>query len=307
MAGSTWEYERPFTVPLKLIAKSKGGARHVMLQDDEGNNYDCVQGDLRGPHRMTRRSEASSSCNDCAEDGPGRKRQRSRPPNERGVGLYNEIPEDSEVKMVDNENTSPGYVIDSAGGHHILNAIRMGPDFFERVGNRVVMKDLEIWYRIQLNNEGNNRGDVIRLLVVYDRQPTDANGKGYIPTKETLITSYLPDGSKRSTSEDNINPTSLTRFLILKDYKIWLSQDSNSATVATGDLTGVDRYAKLADRFLINLNGLVTTFRQHEGVEANPGIRQITTGSLFIYFQGLHPADAGWNLHFRSRLRYYDA
>lgn len=305
MAGSTWEYERPFTVPLKLIAKSKGGARHVMLQDDEGNNYDCVQGDLRGPHRMTRRSEASSSCNDCAEDGPGRKRQRSRLPNERGVGWYEPMPESSELKTVDHWPTDE-ITIQATPFQLALNALKVGPNFYERIGNKIIMKDLEIWYRIQLNDDGDGRRDVVRLLVFYDRDPSNNAGVGRFPNTAVLIQSVSPTSTTRSTSEDNINPAQTQRFLILKDYKIFLSNDSVTSGADNGSICAVDRSAKIADRFVINLNGLVSRFRPHEGLEANPGIEQITAGSLVLFVMGLHPADQGWNFHYTARLRYYD-
>lgn len=73
-----------------------------------------------------------------------------------------------------------------------------------------------------------------------------------------------------------------------------------------GEMCGIDRSAKVADRFLIDLHGLVAYYRPHEAPEANPSIRQITTGSLLLYVFGLHPDDQGWNLHYNARLRYSD-
>jgi len=308
MAGYRgWRYEKPFDVPMTLIAGTTGGKdARVLLQGGDGNLYDCGLADKRGPKMGY--SSSSSCAGDCDEEGSNRKRQRSRAPNERGIGIYSSIPEGDEIKYIDNR-TGAEEVISADPLRITLNAIKTGDEFFERVGHKITMKDLEIWYRITLNENGLARHDVVRLLVLYDRAPTDADGKGHLPEKETVISSYDANGSTSSTSEDNINPTQIRRFLVLKDYKIYLSTDGDGPAKVTtnGQMVGIDRSAKVADRFLINLNGLVSYYRPHEGIEANPSIRQITTGSLLLYIFGLHPEDQGWNFHYTARLRYSDA
>jgi len=308
MAGYRgWKYEKPFDVPMTLIAGTGGGKQaRVLLQGGDGNLYDCGLADKRGP-RMSYPS--SSSCaGDCEEDSRDRKRQRSRAPNERGIGVYGSIPEGDEIKYIDNR-TGAEEAISATPIRITLNAIKTGDQFYERVGHKITMKDIEIWYRISLNYNGLARKDVIRLLVLYDRSPTDADGKGHLPEKETVISSYDAQGSTSSTSEDNINPTQIRRFLVLKDYKIYLSTDGSGIDqdAQNGEMCGIDRSAKIADRFLIDLHGLVSYYRPHEAPEANPSIRQITTGSLLLYVFGLHPEDDGWNLHYNARLRYSDA
>ena len=306
MSERRWNYEKPFKVPLRLVASHKAGAdTRVMLQDEEGYHYDCARADMRGPI-ITSSSSCAGDCDE--EDTRSRKRQRSRAPNERGIGVYGSIPEGDEIKYIDNR-TGAEEVISAVPLRITLNAIKTGDQFYERVGHKITMKDLEIWYRIALNYNGLARKDVIRLLVLYDRSPTDADGKGHLPEKETVISSFDAQGSTSSTSEDNINPTQIRRFLVLKDYKIYLSTDGSGITQATtnGEMCGIDRSAKIADRFLIDLHGLVSYYRPHELPEANPSIRQITTGSLLLYVFGLHPEDQGWNFHYTARLRYSDA
>ena len=230
MSRNGWNYEKPFKVPLRLVASHGSGPNtHVMLQDEEGNHYDCAKADLRGPM-----SYSSSSCAGyCDEDDArGRKRQGSRAPNEKGIGVYGAIPEGDEIKYIDNR-TGAEEVISATPLRITLNAIKTGDQFYERVGHKITMKDLEIWYRIALNYNGLARKDVIRLLVLYDRSPTDADGKGHLPEKETVISSFDAQGATSSTSEDNINPTQIRRFLVLKDYKIYLSTDGSGVTQAT--------------------------------------------------------------------------
>ena len=294
-------------MPLTLVAATepRGPGAHVLLMDEGGNKFDCQLASKRGPKWG---SGSSSSCaGDCEADEPGPKRQRSRAPNERGIGVYGSIPEGDEIKYIDNR-TGAEEVISATPIRITLNAIKTGDQFYERIGHKIVMKDLEIWYRISLNYNGLARKDVIRLLVLYDRSPTDADGKGHLPEKETVISSYDAQGSTSSTSEDNINPTQIRRFLVLKDYKIYMSTDGSGIDqdAQNGEMCGIDRSAKVADRFLIDLHGLVAYYRPHEAPEANPSIRQITTGSLLLYVFGLHPDDQGWNLHYNARLRYSD-
>lgn len=303
-----WKYERPTDMPLTLVAATepRGPGAHVLLMDEGGNKFDCQLASKRGP----KWGSSSSSCagGDCEADEPSSKRQRSRAPNERGIGVYGSIPEGDEIKYIDNR-TGAEEAISATPIRITLNAIKTGDQFYERVGHKITMKDLEIWYRISLNYNGLARKDVIRLLVLYDRSPTDADGKGHLPEKETVISSYDAQGSTSSTSEDNINPTQIRRFLVLKDYKIYLSTDGTGIDqdAQNGEMCGIDRSAKIADRFLIDLHGLVSYYRPHEAPEANPSIRQITTGSLLLYVFGLHPEDDGWNLHYNARLRYSDA
>lgn len=305
MAGyRKWQYEKPFDVPMTLVAGTTGGKKaRVLLQGGDGNLYDCGLADARGPM-----SSSSSCAGDCEDEERSRKRQRSRAPNQPGIGVYGFIPEGEEIKYVD-YFTGSEEVISADPLRIALNAIKTGDQFFERIGHKITMKDLELWYRISLNDNGLARHDVARVLILYDRSPTDADGKGHLPEKETVISSYDVNGSTRSTSEDNINPTQIRRFLVLMDYKIYLSTDGNgSAQVTTnGEMCGIDRSAKISNRILIDLHGLITYYRPYELPEANPSIRQITTGSLLLYVFGLHPEDQGWNFHYSARLRYSDA
>jgi len=307
-----WKYERPTDMPLTLVAATepRGPGAHVLLMDEGGNKFDCQLASKRGPKWS---SGSSSSCaGDCEADEPGPKRQRSRAPNEPGIGMYGHIG-DTETKYVDNR-TQAEEPLDSAPVSQVFNAIKTGDQFYEKIGNRITMMDLEFFYRIQSSGAGQDRGDVIRILIVYDRQPTNQAGKGHLPDKDVLIKSYLPDGSTSSTSEDNINPTQIKRFLILLDYKIYMSNDASAASIDTvptkATNTNIDRNAKVSNRILIPLNGLMTHYRPHEvldPVEPNPSIRQITMGSLFMYAFGLHEDDSGWNFHYTARLRYKDA
>lgn len=309
MAGRrSWQYEKPFKVPVELVGAHKAGANtHVLLRDEEGYHYDCARADMRGPMMGYPSSSCAGDCDD--EDTRSRKRQRSRAPNERGVGVYGEIG-DSETKCVDHRTGSEEQIL-AAPIFQVFNAIKTGDQFYEKIGNRITMVDLEFWYRIQMSRNGEDRGDVIRILIVYDRQPTNQAGKGHIPDKETVILSVGADGSTSSTSEDNINPTQIKRFLILLDYKIYMSNDSGvNSNVTPATMAGIDRSAKISNRLLIPLNGLMTFYRPHEvldPIEPNPSIRQITMGSLFMFVFGLHEDDAGWNFHYTARLRYKDA
>jgi len=280
---------------------------HVLMEDPSGRSYDCVYASARGPQRAMFRSSSSSSCGSTCDEGPGRKRARA--PNERNVGIYTTIPPSDEIKYVDHR-TDANELITATPFRISLNSIKTGDQFYEKVGAKIAMKDLELWFRFGPSDNPNQaRADVIRILILYDRSPTDQSGKGVFPDKETVILSYRSDGSTSTTSEDNINPTQTHRFLVLKDYKIFLANSDGSVLETSGAWvpTLIDRSAKTADRCFINLNGLTTYYRPHESPEPNPSVRQIVSGNLILFVFGLHPEDPGWNFHYTARLRYSDA
>lgn len=291
--------------------KTSRDGRSVLLMDEDGVGWDCTIGNSQGPMARTSGSYSGHTCEaDCVCDRRRVKRKRSRAPSEPSIGVYGRLLKGEETKYIDHKTQAVEPIV-SEPLFIALNAIKTGDQFYEKVGSKVTMMDLEFWYRIQNSNGGNNEGDVIRIMIVYDRSPTAANGKGHFPDKTTLISSFFADGTTSSTSEDNINPTQTGRFLVLKDSKVYMSNDAQGDDeLNPAKNTNIDRHAKVADRCLIELNGLMSNYRPHEildPVEPNPSIRQITMGSLLLVVFGLHAENNGWNFHYTARLRYQDA
>lgn len=278
-----------------------------MLQDGDGRIFICEEAHPSDVARRLGKRSRRDSCSSSSCD--PRKRYKGRGMGARGVGIYARIPEDTEIKVIDHWTGPSGdQTITSEPIWVTLNAIKQGDNYYNRIGKRCVMKNLRVFYRIQLNDNGLGRADVIRVLVIYDRSPANQAGKGIIPQKNTVIAAVNADGTLRHTSEDNMNPTQSARFMFLRDDKIFMANDGNGLTdnSTNGYLAGTDRSAKVANEFEIDLKGLVTEYKPHAVGETDPSIEQIMSGALYLMVFGLHPEDPGWNLHWSARLHYCD-
>lgn len=287
---------------LQLVGRKATDPSIMILEDEYGGRYLCQAGTK--PSAMMQ-SSCGSGCN-CSKHKTKRARTHSAASGE--IGIYSYQDPGEEIKSIDHVNTESEIVVSSDPFRIALNAIKLGDQFYERVGGRIVMKDLEVWYRIVINDNGLKRKDVCRIIILYDRACSGPDGKGEFPNKDAYIASYQDDGSTRHTAEDFANPTQTKRFLFLQDRWIYLSNDgTGSDSLATnGEQAGIDRSAKVAGKFKIDLKGLTTTYKPHALPEGNPSIKQITAGSLLFIVFGLHPEDQGWNLHYSIRLRYQD-
>ena len=309
-----WETVEGDEIIGKFAILGGKGNKKIWIADGDRNLYECdmvVPGSSVGSSSVTKRRRTYDGC-----DGGGCGGRKKGLPS-KGVGIYTKIPKELdglEIKTVDHWTGQGSSDIAVLSEPHwvTLNAIRQGDSYYERDGSKVVMKSVRIFYRFQLNDNGISRGDVLRLLVIYDRNPSNQFGKGITPQKSTVIAAVSATGATRHTSEDNMNPTQSQRFIFLKDLKIYMSNDGNGITddASNGGVAAKDPHAMVASDFEIELGGpngyLTTRYRPHEEGETNPSIEQIMNGALFMMIFGLHQEDGGWNVHYSTRLQYVD-
>jgi len=181
----------------------------------------------------------------------------------------------------------------------VLNAVEQGAAFYNRIGNKINMKSLEI--RIVLRPSTGtgtpNTVQYIRMLIVYDNQPNGAN-----PTWADIMTSYNNGGSTSSTAQDFLNINNRNRFKIFADITVTIN-DADTASVFSSANYGLQFYGNETNchRF-IKLKGAQTTYKASAG-----NVGDISTGSLLFFpysdFGSAANPTAGT---FSSRLRYYD-
>lgn len=217
-------------------------------------------------------------------------------------------PRAAELKSVD--TTAQVYAFNSAGAVAAapLNVPVSGAAFYQRIGNKISMKSLQL--RGEILPSGANAAAVseqtARIIVYYDRQ---ANGAA--PTVADVLTSTMSNGSTASTAIDFININNRDRFAILMDQQVLLAalgingaSAASSATVAidiNNNANGTQGQFNI-NRF-IKLKGLETVFKASAGnigdISAGAiGVLTISTGDV--------NATSAWQLIMSSRLRYYD-
>jgi len=202
----------------------------------------------------------------------------------------------SEVKAVDTLPAVFGFTRPPAGGSvQLLNGVQTGAAFYNRIGSKIEMKSLHI--RGDIYYALTSIQDVVRILVVYDRQPNGAT-----PPLTTILQDRDQSGNISQDGVCEINLDFRERFQIVRDIEVFVP----SATVTAGVLTNGPQQVNDTKCFNINefikLRGLVT----HYGSTANPcTIANINTGALFVYFVG---ATQDSTVGFRGgfRLRYND-
>lgn len=200
-----------------------------------------------------------------------------------------------EIKSVDvnqgtltgNFSTTPTFIL--------LNAMRLGTDFYQRVGRKIVMKSLRVTGIIVPSGSVATSASYMRMMVVYDKQ-----SNGAAPAITDIITDVNGSGATGTNSYAGKNLNYRDRFVILRDHAMLGPIVSAGGAIST---YSIDPAAKD--------NGYLIDWyipMDHEVVyRADVGsISDIATGGLYVIFYG-STATASWEFQGRARLRYKDA
>jgi len=218
----------------------------------------------------------------------------------------------------------------------LLNGVRMGGDFFNRVGRQILMKSLEIVLCIvphfghsTTKYTGTNSSftistgkpwfDMGRIMIVYDRQTNaQAVPVGGLPAGiaigSSLLQSVTADGGLSSGGYDWVNLDNRDRWGVIKDWRMLLPAfqglplDPATATTFGGVFnTSLNQIERTAPTFFkkqfIKLGGLETTFNSER---TNFDSRMITTGALWLITCGSFQQTGGYEVLMTSRLRFID-
>lgn len=193
----------------------------------------------------------------------------------------------------------------------LMNGIREGDGFFQREGNKINLKNIHIRGYLhprstmpsgQEGAEYNSAFGKIRMIIVYDRQPT-----GAFPELGDLLRSHNEAGVAATTDCSEINLNSRARFAILRD-KEWsipsfIFNVNNKRITSGHDLGYVGDGESWVVNEFIKLKDLGVVFK---GTGTPMTIAHISTGAVYMVL-----VKSGTDLHMQFnggwRVRYGDS
>jgi len=213
---------------------------------------------------------------------------RSYVPYRYGAGFTrnrNALSTRAEKKVID---TYYNATVQADGSNYaLLNGTKPGSQNYDRIGRKITLKSLQIHGKLNVLSNETTTGFVIRMIIVYDKQPNGAS-----PTYSDVIKSQDISGATSSSYSDFVNLDNRDRFEIVRDHFFQLGQFTTSPDFATGPLTvPVNEYIKLGNRETCYNAGNAGT------------IGDITSGAIFLF---LMADDAGANSDLSFRIRFTD-
>lgn len=190
----------------------------------------------------------------------------------------------------------------------LLNGIQLGTGFFNRIGNKIRMKSIQLEsHFICTTNSAPataTRDYAIRIMIIYDRQPN-----GAVPTIANILSNYDQNGAAWPYASDKFvwcqtNPNFRDRFLIVRDCKQnFGGNDPTSTNVIISELNNgfVDGSQC---RLFKKLKGLETVYN---GTASPVTETSINSGALWLLVLGGVPnASAPISFRWNARLRFWD-
>lgn len=194
-----------------------------------------------------------------------------------------------EIKTVDIPLTSSNFVTTPTA--ILLNGVATGTNFVNRIGAKTFMKSIQ--FKANIQNILTSVEGVLRMLIVYDKQPN-----GALATIADVIESRDSANSSSTTIYSCPKVENRDRFDIIRD-KTW---HAPSVTNTGGVLTNLS-YPSNDDEMefseFIKLKKK-TTYKENTAV-----IGAISTGSLLMFLLASGTTNA-YQLSWGSRLRFYD-
>lgn len=184
----------------------------------------------------------------------------------------------------------------------LLNGVQEGSSFYQRIGRRIEMKNIHFVGNMDTTPNAAGVDDYIRIMILYDQQPGNA-----LPSKAEILQDVDNTGTITNTSYSGLNLNNRDRFTVLMDHRIGLARDGGAATDGVTEIAGgstaENANTSQFNRF-INLKGLLT---QYKASSSPAVIGDIATGALYLFTLGkIVTATSGYNLAFKTRLRYKD-
>ncbi len=180
-----------------------------------------------------------------------------------------------------------------------LNLIEPGNGSFNRIGRKAFMKTVRISgvlvYEYNADpTSGNAAGSPVRMVVVWDKQPS-----GTLPTYDVIFGETSQDGTETANVFDNLRYDNTGRFSVLRDLKM----DGNPYIGDGGGTTNLIGTRYFVDEF-IDLKNRTTIF---SGDSDPVTISDISSGALYVYFRSLlsTAAQQDWSTSsMHARLRF---
>lgn len=194
-----------------------------------------------------------------------------------------------EIKTVDIPLTSSNFVTTPTA--ILLNGTATGTNFVNRIGAKVTMKTIQ--FKANIQNILTSTEGVLRMLVVYDKQPN-----GALAAIGDVIESRDSSNTASSSIYSCPKVENRDRFEIIRDKTWHAPACTNTGGVLTNlsypsddDEMEFSEYIKL---------GKKTTYK-----DTSSAITSISTGSLLMFLLCSGTTNA-YQLSWSSRLRFYD-
>lgn len=202
----------------------------------------------------------------------------------------------AEIKALDNSVAT--ITFNSTASIQVLNLIRTGSTFCNRIGRKVEMTSIRIVGTMAVKQQS-NAPNYCRLLVIYDRQTN-----GALPAIADILQSTIQDASNSTTSFSGLNLNNRDRFQVLRDLRIALPPvtDNETNILNPGLLDQVTTTSNID--LYVKLPNLVTQYKA-DSVPAVIG--DIATGSLLLVtLSNLPVGSEGYTSLLETRLRFKD-
>lgn len=184
----------------------------------------------------------------------------------------------------------------------VLNLCQTGTGSWNRVGKKITMKSVRLVGNFVTAiapqvTTGNINDQLIRMVIIYDRQPSG----GSIPTYDSIF--GVTDQSGTESCPDIWCPPrydNMERFRILRDC----TYDADLGSIGSGGTTNAISIRTKFDEY-IKLKGLDSVFLG----QSNPmTIADISTGALYVFFRALvnTATNCQTSVDGNARLRYHD-
>lgn len=184
-----------------------------------------------------------------------------------------------------------------------VNLVAPGNGSYNRVGRKISMKSVRLKGLIALSyynadTTGEITGTVIRMVLVYDKQPS-----GVLPNFDTVFGRTNQSGTESTQYLDPLKYDNMNRFQVLRDCCYTLNPVLANSNSGTTDVTNLfaefDEYVKLGGRETV-----------YSGQSSPCTIADISSGGLYVYFRALASIEGQiepftTNITY-ARLRYTD-
>lgn len=202
----------------------------------------------------------------------------------------------AEKKVLDNDSMQLQCI--NTGAVAALNLIQAGTAQYQRLGNRIYMKSLQLRGNFYVKNApaAAISNQLARLVIIYDRQVN-----GTFPILSDIFRNYLQTGPSALAADGSMfsHPGSWARFTILLDKQIQLPGVPAGSLVWSNQTDPTQRLQIVKFRKLFNL---CTDYIS----ASNPAvIGDITSGALYA-LTFADDATYHWVCELSTRLRFGD-
>jgi len=182
-----------------------------------------------------------------------------------------DFPIGSATAIVETLNTNDSTVC--------LNLVQAGAGSWNRVGRKIQLQSIRIrgvlqWLLDQQTTTQNYIGNVVRMVVIWDKQPSD----GTLPAFDQVFGVTGQDGSETTTYLNPVRYDNMDRFSVLRDCVYNFEPPMYNAGGGTINAVIV---RKNFDEF-IQLKGRETVFSANTSPMTTAGL---STGGLYVIFR----------------------